>query len=230
MGSRPLSAFLDQALREYRDKMTERILRRPLNKPWMKYREIAIIEEVLMAVRPTRALEWGTGYGTLHFSRLLPSASRWIAVEHDSLWADRIRSMEPPLRVSIFTVPAENAAWKEAGGDGSYAEFRTYVDFPAQFGDFEFILVDGRARSACLRRAHSLLAPGGVVVLHDANREFLREALDLFPEQAEFLDYRRWSGGLWMGAKGGALEDVMDLEKHRQLWRWYNSFGKGFRL
>ena len=241
---RPLRAFLDQAAREYRDKVVERVLRRPLRKPWMKYRESAIVEELLAALRPASALEWGVGYGTLCFPRRLPPGSHWISVEHDPEWADRIRALTDSGRVRVYTVLPEPSGWEQAteaaagkplggatpAGDGSYEDFRRYVEFPARFGEFDFILVDGRARNACLRRAHGLLSPGGVVVLHDANRAFLRAAWELYPRQAVFRDYRDYSGGLWIGSKGRDLGTLLDLRKHRQVWRMYNTLGRRFRL
>jgi predicted O-methyltransferase YrrM len=224
---RPLQIFLDQAVREYRDKVIEHILRKPLRKPWMKYREIRIMEELLGTLRPMRALEWGVGYGTSHFSALLPSGSEWIAVEHDEEWAERIRR-EVPENVRVHTVPPEEE-WAR-NGDGSYGDFREYVEYPARFGEFDFILVDGRAREACLRQARYLLAEGGVVVLHDANRDFLRKAWELYPRQIFFQDYRRYSGGIWIGSVDRDISSLVNLGQQRRVWGLYNAFGKRFRL
>lgn len=223
-----VGTFLDQAVREYRDKVVERLLRRPLSKPWMKYREIRIIEDILRTLRPRRALEWGCGFGTLHFATRLPKGAEWIAVEHDTDWAERIRGMRLDPRIRIYTIPPERDPW--SGGDGSYSDFRTYVDFPALLGKFDFILVDGRARTECLRRAHSLLAPHGVAVLHDANRDFVNAPWDLFPHQASFRDYRRFSGGMWIGSKERDVSTLADLGKHRKIWGIYNGLGRKFRL
>jgi predicted O-methyltransferase YrrM len=224
-----LQAFFDQALREYRDKVLERVLRREVRKPWMKYREIRLMEDLLSGLRPARALEWGAGYGTAHFSRLMAPAGRWIAVEHDSAWAARVRA-SAPRGVEVHTVPPESEPWRAGGGDGTYLDFRAYVDFPSRFAPFDFILVDGRAREACLRRARDLLAPGGMVVLHDANRAFLRSAWILYPRQALFQDYRRYAGGVWIGSVDRDPATVFDLARHRRIWRFYNALGRGLRL
>jgi predicted O-methyltransferase YrrM len=226
---KPLHAFLDQAVREYRDKVMERILRKELRKPWMKYREIGVMEELLRALKPMRALEWGAGYGTSHFSRLLPPGGEWIAVEHDAAWADRIRG-EAPANVRVYSVPPEQEFWDPGDGDGTYGDFREYVEFPAGLGEFDFILVDGRAREACLRQARYLLAEGGVVVLHDANRRFLHRPWDLYPHQIFFHDYRRYSGGLWIGSVDRDIASLVDVGRHRSIWGLYNALGKRFRL
>jgi predicted O-methyltransferase YrrM len=228
--AKPLKVFLNQAVSEYRDKVMEKILKRELRKPWMKYREIRIMEDLLTALKPRRALEWGAGYGTSHFSRLLPPGGEWIAVEHDAQWAARIRKEVPP-NVRVYAVPPEEReTWLPTEGDGTYGDFRNYVEFPAGFGEFDFILVDGRAREACLRQARYLLAPGGVVVLHDANRDFLHKPWELYPRQIFFQDYRRYAGGLWIGSADRDISSLFDLGQHRRIWGFYNSLGRRFRL
>lgn len=228
--ARPLRAFMAQVVREYRDKVAERLLRRELRKPWMKYREIGVLEDLLRSLKPKRVLEWGAGYGTLHFARFLPEDSLWIALEHDPVWASRIREMTVDPRVRIHTVLPDAPDWKDRDRDGTYEDFKSYVDFAARYAPFDFILVDGRARESCLERAHDLLSPHGVAALHDANRSFRRMPGGQFPSEAEFRDYRRWAGGLWLGSKGGSLADVLDLGRHGRIWRMYNSLGKGFHL
>jgi predicted O-methyltransferase YrrM len=225
----PLQAFLDQAVREYRDKILERILKKEVRKPWMKYREIRVMEDLLSGLRPKRALEWGAGYGTSHFSRLMAPGGTWIAIEHDPEWASRIRQ-EAPANVEIHAVPGERQPWLPENGDGTYGDFQEYVEYPSRLGPFDFILVDGRAREACLRRAREMLAPGGVVVLHDANRHFLKAAWELFPHQVQFEDYRRYSGGIWIGSLERELASLFDLPRHRRIWRLYNVLGRRFRL
>jgi hypothetical protein len=104
------------------------------------------------------------------------------------------------------------------------------VEYPARFGEYDFILVDGRAREACLRQARYLLSDGGVVVLHDANRDFLHTPLELYPRQIFFRDYRRYSGGIWIGSVGREISSLIDLRRHRSIWGFYNALGKRFRL
>ena len=45
------------------------------------------------------------------------------------------------------------------------------ADFAATLGtSFDFVRVDGRARSLCVREGFELLRPGGVLAMHDAHR------------------------------------------------------------
>jgi predicted O-methyltransferase YrrM len=227
---RPLRVFLDQAFHEYRDKVIEKVLHRQIRKPYMKYREIRVIEDLLIALRPKRCLEWGVGYGTLHFPKLLPEDGEWIAVEHDGNWAGRMLVMDLPAQVRMHHVPPDRRRWTAESGDGTYRDFRNYVGFPEQYGVFDFILVDGRARAACLAKARSLLSPRGVVVLHDSNRASLQDALRSFPNQVAFQDYRRYAGGVWIGSMQRELDGLIDLAKHGRIWKIYNALGRRFHL
>ncbi|HQE92301.1 MAG TPA: hypothetical protein PLH19_02255 [Anaerolineae bacterium] len=232
-------------------------------KPYMADKEIAIVEEVLLKLRPTRCLEWGSGYSTLYFSHLLPENAQWIAVEHDRVWqqfvvrlmnstplqerrgpggwhrvylrgqltkigfstldrAIRIFKKRPRsgASIEIFNIVPNHFPWSDSDEDGCYADLKDYVEFPTTFGPFDFILVDGRARKDCLIQAHAMVKDTGVVVLHDANREYYNEPLGLYPYQALFTDVRQGpGGGLWIGSKELNLENVVGLEKHCLAWK-----------
>lgn len=222
--------FLGQISKEYRDKILRKWFRKAIIKPWGRYREIEIIEDVLKSVRPTKCLEWGCGYGTLYFSKCLNKTATWISVEHDKAWAARMQEMNRDPRVRINHVPADRFPWSDPYRDGAYSDLKEYVDFPTRFGPFEFILVDGRARRDCLLKAHQLIREEGVVILHDANRTHYHEPFHLFKHQALFVDWRTRSGGIWIGSRGVEVGDFLDLRKHRGLYRLYNRFGKRFRL
>jgi hypothetical protein len=57
-----------------------------------------------------------------------------------------------------------------------------YVNFPKEVGGpFDLIVIDGRYRRRCLLVAPEVLAPGGVVLLHDAERTHYHPSLDIYP-------------------------------------------------
>lgn len=62
-------------------------------KPWMTDTELGVIEELLNKVQPQNSLEWGAGYSTIYFPRFLTSTAKWIAVEHNKQWADKISNI-----------------------------------------------------------------------------------------------------------------------------------------
>ena len=229
----------------------------------MADKEIAIVEEILLELRPTRCLEWGSGYSTLYFSKFIPDSAKWIAVEHDRAWqqfvvrlmnstpvqeqrgqegwhrvylrgqltkmgfatldrAIRIFKKRPQsgADIEIFSVPPTHFPWSDGDEDGSYADLKDYIEFPVAFSPFDFILVDGRARKDCLVKAHTMIKETGVVILHDANREYYHEPLEFYRYQTLFTDASLGSGGgLWVGSKGLDLKNVLDLNKHHLAWK-----------
>ena len=191
-------------------------------KPMMKYREIDIVEEILRALQPKNCLEWGSGYGTMYFPSFLDNNAKWTAVEHNEKWAEKVQEMNKRLNVSIFYVEPNSLKWTDPDNDGAFSDLKDYIEFPEKFGTFDFILVDGRARKECMTKALDLLTDKGIVILHDANRKHYHEMFELFEHRTFFENYRPNSHGLFIGSKGTVIGDVLDLEKHKKLWRFYN--------
>ena len=76
------------------------------------------------------------------------------------------------------------------------ADLDAYVDFPAaQNRRFDLVLVDGRKRRRCVRRAADLLAPGGITMLHDAWRPYYHCGFDAY------RSHRRIGDILWVGTQ-----------------------------
>lgn len=190
--------------------------------PWMLPREEDLVVEMLRRLRPARCLEWGAGGSTLRFPAELPDGSSWLAVEHDELWAASVANANHRPRVRVEHVPPDRTP---APGDGTAEDFAAYVAYPTGRGPFDFILVDGRARGAALAASSSLLAPGGVVVLHDANRPEYAGALPAFRHRLLFQDRRRSSrrpaGGVWVGSRDRSIDTLLDVALHRRVWRCY---------
>jgi SAM-dependent methyltransferase len=186
--------------------------------PLMQYKEILVIKELLERRRPITCLEWGAGYSTLYFYKYLGVGSRWISIEHDKLWFEKIKQLIPEERVSIYFVPPNQWPPTDPYGDGSLYDFIDYVEFPKRFNEkFDFILIDGRARKFCLMKAFELLKDDGIVVLHDANRRYYHESFKLYTYQVLFQDSRQ-DGGLWIGSKNLAVGSFIDITKHRINW------------
>jgi len=113
------------------------------------------IENVLLEYRKVDVLEWGAGNSTLYFPALLRKAGiefTWQSMEHDRGWFEKL--------VPRFT---RNIRLTLAGKDTD--------DYLKPKGTYDVIYVDGRNRVKCLEYAKTILNPGGVVILHDAERE-----------------------------------------------------------
>ena len=102
---------------------------------------------------------------------------RYYSIEHNSEWCARINStlIEKESTVSYHCpiVTTEERLWEDQG-EGTYAQFKKYVDYVDQLGvpKFDLVLIDGRARLPCAIKVLPYLKPSSVVFVHDM---FLRD-------------------------------------------------------
>ena len=98
-----------------------------------------------------------------------------------------------------------------------------YVNFPSKLGEhFDVMVVDGRYRRRCLLAAKEAVTPGGIVILHDAERTHYHPALSCYPH-VEFLQTGPLPGTRHVASvalcgldDGSRIRQV--AEKHRALW------------
>lgn len=149
-------------------------------KPWMQPGQIELIERILTSFGKKRVdvLEWGAGGSTVYFPSLMDKKGidyRWLSVEHNAKWFARMERAlrhNPKVKLKLFEVDRRTAVAQD---------YDDYVSYPATLQrKFDFILVDGRQRARCLMLASNLLEPGGIVFLHDAEREWYHHAFDFF--------------------------------------------------
>ncbi len=149
------------------------------------------------AIAPKRVVEWGSGGSTRDLLERGPFVERYVSMEHNPLWYERVKARVLDPRLELYLAePTEpepdpprsdkqrgqiiSQWWLKCEADPSY--FHDYIHKPASLGtEFDFALVDGRARNFCMEQAYSLLRPGGLMVLHDAQRDEYRATLDKFP-------------------------------------------------
>ena len=160
----------------------EEIARRDL--PWWTYPAARQVDWFLAGRRDARVFEFGSGASTLWLAR---RAGAVVSVEHDSGFAEVVRGLlarepECAARVELHVVPAEPlqsgvGAVTSARAPG--LDFRRYRDTIKEVGgEFDVIVIDGRAREACLEAAVDHLADGGVIVYDDSYRGRYRRAID----------------------------------------------------
>jgi predicted O-methyltransferase YrrM len=120
--------------------------------PWITDGALSELETFLDARTAVKALEFGAGASTLW----LASRTNLISIEHDSEWHARVA--------------------EELSARGLLVDLRL-IDRPyfpmleaLQDGAFDLILIDGRDRVECLRRAKRLLATGGLLLIDNTER------------------------------------------------------------
>jgi predicted O-methyltransferase YrrM len=157
-----------------------------LDLPWWVY---GAIDEVADFLRQrdgaARVFEYGCGASTLWLAR---RAGEVHSVEHDGAFvATMAAKLADQPHVSLRHVPADRVATgRPATPSGRFGhknlDFTGYVDSISTVdGQFDLIVVDGRARGACLARATERLAADGLLIFDNSNRRRYQPALAATP-------------------------------------------------
>lgn len=180
-----------------------------LGVPWWTYRSIDVVDAWMLArPAPIRAFEYGSGASTFWLAN---RADEVISIEHHRGFAEVIG---PPLTALpavtmrlVEPVPSGHPriGSTKLGHQGS--DFYDYVHAIDDYaGSFDVIVIDGRAREACLEVASSRLATGGVIVFDNSHRKRYQLAIRAgrlrerrlrgltptlpYPDQTSLLFYR----------------------------------------
>lgn len=127
--------------------------------PWMNYTIVRFLEKRI----PKNALmyEYGSGASTLFWAKRI---SRVVSLEYEESWYEKIRR-EMPSNATVEFCAQDR--------DGQYCRNITKHNLK-----FDIIVVDGRDRVNCVKRAVENLSPQGVVLLDDSDREKYIPAFD----------------------------------------------------
>lgn len=217
--------ILSHLWQEFCTRFQRRVLKKSPLKPWMRPREVEIIQELLERAQPQRVLEWGAGYGTIFFAEGSASLEHWVSLEHDGVWAREIGALNKDSRVEIVHVKANDPVLTDRFRDGTYHNFKDYIEYPERLKPFDLVLVDGRARTDCMERARNYLKEDGILILHDANRSWYRTYPRHYADHCLFQDHRTEEGGLWIASLKRPVKDLVDYPRHRKVWRFFEKLG-----
>lgn len=159
-----------------------------LDVPWWTYGSIDAVNDFLKSKPDCRVFEYGSGAST-HW--LAKRAGSVISIDHDQDWYDVIKRKTR----SFLTVDNHNISVDESlDADPLYLaekagykgrSFKAYAAAIDRYqGTFDLIIIDGRARSACLAHAIPKLAAGGMIVFDNAGRKRYKKAIDIACETA----------------------------------------------
>lgn len=162
--------------------------------PWWTFEASDRVAEFLRTRPDARVFEWGSGASTVWLSRRSGSVT---SIEHDARWAELVEPVLPGNAVVrvVRPVPATGGPEQQLSEKPGFEEldFAGYVDAMEGIeGDFDLVVVDGRARNACFHRAITRLAPGGVLVFDNVDRQRYRDAIAASPVGVDVA----WTRGL----------------------------------
>jgi len=112
--------------------------------------------------KTNKVLEYGSGDSTLQIASLCKEV---VSIEHNQQWYDRITKRIPNNCKILLHKP--NLEYIEGFEDGSYEEFKDYINAPINYGPFDIILIDGRARNECAKICHLMANGKTLIFVHD---------------------------------------------------------------
>jgi hypothetical protein len=151
-----------------------------MDTPWWTYSAIQAVETWLATHgRPIRVFEYGSGASTLWLAR---RADEVYSVEHDRRFGEFLAAKlrdHPNVSLSIVEPVESPAPQVPSAKEGhSGLDFSRYVATIDEVGGlFSLIVIDGRAREACLAAAIPHLEPEGVIVFDNSRRRRYRAAI-----------------------------------------------------
>jgi hypothetical protein len=153
------------------------------NVPWLPYIVTTFLDGYLTP--EMEAFEWGSGGSTLWLARRVKQV---VSVEHNPSWFERLPDRGNVEKLLIEPGPGAIRAdkadplayYSECLGDVNLKRYATEI---VSRGEFDLVLVDGRARPSCLLHAQPHVKPGGVLVLDNTERAYyLKHTAYLFQD------------------------------------------------
>ncbi len=151
-----------------------------LDVPWWTYGAIDAVEAWMAdRSRPPRVFEYGSGASTVWLAR---RAGEVHSVEHHRGFADHLRPrLEGMGQVTLQVVEPDRVSEPVVRSDKEGCQGLDFADYVASIhsvgGEFDLIVIDGRARATCLLAARTHLAADGLVVFDNSWRRRYRTAI-----------------------------------------------------
>ena len=155
-------------------------------RPWTTPASILFFDKVL--TKKMKGLEYGSGISTIYFAR---KTGNLVSIEHDKIWHEHIRTLLAKSKLSnvnyILISPDRPESKKKienrckAEFDSENMNYKAYFEYMSSFPEnhFDFILIDGRARVECSRRAIDILKSGGIFILDNSERTRYKPVHDM---------------------------------------------------
>ncbi|WP_298821705.1 class I SAM-dependent methyltransferase [uncultured Roseibium sp.] len=156
-----------------------------LDVPWWTYGAIDETEAFLASRPNARVFEYGSGASTVWLAK---RAGTVVSVEHDAGWHSlvhtRLAEANGATSLSHALIEPSKA---QAETDPQYLSVKpghiglSFENYSKSILDqdeaFDLIVIDGRARAACLEHAVTRLKPNGLIVFDNSRRKRYRQSI-----------------------------------------------------
>lgn len=175
-------------------------------KPFMKFKEVYILQQIIINKNPKNILEYGSGNSTLYFSKYLNIDSNWTSIESEDYWFNYVKQyIQKNNNIKIHQI----------------TDLKDYSKSPKKINPnlkYDIIIVDGRTRKKCINFSKSIIEKNGILILHDANRNYYYPKEINYKYKYSFLDERK---NIKMG-DGGLLilsdKELKEIEYYNKIW------------
>lgn len=145
--------------------------------PWLTFGAIKYLSRKLN--KNMVVFEYGSGGSTLFFSK---KVKKVISVEHDKNWyyylKDKIISIENiELNLMESSITGELLNKRNETQNQYFDEYVNQID--RYNNDFDVILIDGRQRNECFRKAIKKIKENGIIVFDNFDREYYKKSLNM---------------------------------------------------
>lgn len=159
--------------------------------PWMTYDAIDFLSSICLP--GMKVFEWGSGGSTLFFARRCLQVTsiehdvNWYVILSEKLAADSIRNVDykqiPAEKVQDWVQrdyrnPDDYISNDKNSIGLTYEKYARAIDTYAE-NFFDTVVVDGRARNCCIKRAIPHVKKGGWLVVDNTDRKYYLKG---FPE------------------------------------------------
>ncbi|TDQ19593.1 hypothetical protein DFQ04_1417 [Algoriphagus boseongensis] len=160
--------------------------------PWISHRAYLKLNQL---VKPDwNVFEFGCGGSTLFLNGKVKTMT---SIEHDPDWTQVVSKKladNPNFTVRYISEDEEGGEeFKSVHGlneVGSY--FETYAKAASDLPDesLDLLIIDGRARPACLKYSHTKVKSGGYLLFDNSNRDSYHEAIEEYLKDWEREDFK----------------------------------------
>lgn len=147
--------------------------------PWITFEAIDYLNEIIKS--DMKVFEFGSGGSTKFFTKRVAEVT---SVEHDQRWYEKIKQElgeAPNLNLILvegkqFLPNYEQIVYDEEDDNLDYWDYsRIILNFKDDY--FDLILIDGKARNACIMNSLNKLKPGGILILDNSHRISYQDSL-----------------------------------------------------
>lgn len=194
--------------------------------PAQTNKEIQIFKAIFenFAHKNISIFEWGSGFSSIYYSAYLQKKNigfQWHSIDNNRIWHEKIknklnqRGLQENVRLYLkeFLSFWEKPQWRwenippACGVFGPKSENeKIYINFPKELGKkFDIVIIDARFRRRCLEVAKEVLALGGVVIMHDAQKTHYHVGLNdflygKFLATGSWYPFQKIPNKVWVGA------------------------------